>query len=77
MYPTPSSAGATSSASSAFGSTGMAVLSSPGIRYTSEIRILTAAPTAMPRKIHALPLAAPSDSCTVARSTSAQAVPSG
>ncbi len=31
----------------------------------------------MPRKIHALAFAAPLDSCAVARSTSAQAVPSG
>ena len=35
--------------------------------------IFTSAPTAMPRKIHALPL----ESAAVARSTSAQAVPSG
>ncbi len=38
---------------------------------------MTAAPTAIPRKIQALPLAAPSLSPLVARSTSAQAVPSG
>ena len=37
----------------------------------------TAAPTAMPRKIHALALRASLPSRVVARSTSAQAVPSG
>ena len=38
---------------------------------------MTEAPTAIPRKIHTLPLATPSFSRLVARSTSAQAVPSG
>ena len=48
-----------------------------GTRYASEMSSLTAAPTAMPRKIQALALRAPAVSCIVARSTSAQAVPSG
>jgi hypothetical protein len=39
----------------------------------SAMTIFTSAPTAMPRKIHALPL----ESAVVARSTSAHAVPSG
>ena len=46
---------------------------SDGMAKSRDTTIFTSAPTAMPRKIHALPL----ESAAVARSTSAQAVPSG
>ncbi len=75
MKPTPSSAGATSSASSAFGRTGSAALQLIGDQEASAIASLIAAPTAMPRKIQRSP--APAVLGTVARSTSAHAVPSG
>jgi len=73
MKPTPISAGASSMASSARGSTGRLMPSVEGTRNASESRSLIAAPTAIPRKIQALPRAP----AAVARSTSAQAVPSG
>jgi hypothetical protein len=73
MYPTASSAGAISSAISAFGSTGSAVCSAEGKSASAPSASLTAAPTASPMKIH-FPPVVPS---VVARSTSAHAVPSG
>ncbi len=73
MNPTPTSAGASSMASSALGKTGSAAERPEGTTKASETSSLMAAPSAMPRKIHALP--EPSDA--VARNTSAHAVPSG
>ena len=73
MYPTASSAGASSSASCPRGSTGSRAEMVAGTRNASATASFTAAPTAIPRKIQALPEPAE----VVARSTSAHAVPSG
>src|SRR3981081_4944946 len=72
MYPTARRAGATSSASTAFGSTGRRADSSLGKRYARPNRSLSAAPAAIPRKIQT---PAP-DRPVVASSTTAQARPS-
>ena len=73
MYPTASSAGAISSATSAFGSTGKCIASVEGINTIAPMASFTIAPTAMPMKIHRPPVSA----AVVARRTSAHAVPSG
>jgi len=74
MNPTPRSAGASSIPSSARGRTGSSIATLEGTRKASDTASLTAPPSAIPRKIQVL---APAAGPLVARSTSAQARPSG